>query len=204
MRDMQKLNLGFLASGHGSLFQAVIDACSQGRLSAHAVVLVSNRGSCQAFARAVQHGVPAYDLSLKTHPDEADLDAAICSALKRHAPDLIILAGYLKKLGPHTLAAFSQRVINIHPALLPMFGGKGMYGIAVHEAVIRAGERETGITIHLVADDYDEGPILDQTHVPVFPSDTPDILAGRVHRRELRFLVEFLSKVERGDFWWSR
>ncbi len=127
------------------------------------------------------------------------LDQAITDALKKHQVDLVVLAGYMKKLGPVTLAAYQGRVINIHPALLPKYGGKGMYGIHVHEAVLAAGETETGVTVHLVDDHYDGGAILAQRRVPVNSDDTADSLAARVLEVEHEFYVETLGKILAGE-----
>jgi phosphoribosylglycinamide formyltransferase-1 len=115
-----------------------------------------------------------------------------------HDVELVVLAGYMKKVGPRTLRHFAGRVLNIHPALLPKFGGQGMYGRRVHEAVLAAGERETGVTIHLVDDEYDHGRILGQCRVPVLPGDTVESLAQRVLQREHEFLVEMLVRIVSG------
>ena len=142
--------------------------------------------------------MPRYHLSGTTHPDPATLDAAIVDALVRHDVELVVLAGYMKKLGPRTLARYRGRVLNIHPALLPRFGGQGMYGARVHEAVLAAGEHETGVTIHIVDEEYDHGPIVAQCRVPVRPDDTPATLAARVLAREHTFLVETLEGIVSG------
>ena len=120
-------------------------------------------------------------------------------ALLRHAADTIVLAVYMKKLGPRTPLRFSGRILNIHPALLPKFGGKGMYGMHVHEAVIAAGESESGVSIHLVDADYDTGPVVAQARVPVHSTDTADTLAERVLRREHTFFPETLQKIVTGE-----
>ena len=193
---MQKL--GFLASHRGSNMQAVLDACKSGRLQAMPAVVISNNRTSEALARARREGIPDYHLSTETHPDPAALDRAILDALRRHEVDLVILAGYMKKLGPGTLAHYRNRILNIHPALLPKFGGRGMYGSRVHEAVLDAGEQETGVTIHLVDEEYDRGPILAQCKVPVLEHDTVDTLSQRVLAREHVFLVETLEKVLSG------
>ena len=130
--------------------QAVIDACKSGRLAARPCVVISNNGDAEALRRAEREGIPHYHLSASTHPAPEELDAAIMQTLRRHRVDLVILAGYMRKLGPKTLAAYRGRVLNIHPALLPKHGGRGMYGMRVLEAVLAAGEKETGVTIHLV------------------------------------------------------
>jgi phosphoribosylglycinamide formyltransferase-1 len=193
------MNLGFLASGRGSNMQAVIDACKSGRLAAKPRVVISNNSGSGALARASQEGIPRYHLSGRTHPDPAQLDAAILNALLHHETELVILAGYMKKLGPRTLERYAGRIINIHPALLPKFGGLGMYGARVHQAVLGAGEKETGVTIHLVDAEYDTGPIVAQCRVPVLAGDTVESLAQRVLEQEHRFLVETIDKIVSGE-----
>ena len=175
--------------------QAVIDACNESRLRARPCVVISNNSESEALARAKREGIPAYHLSGKTIPDPTQLDEAILSTLQRHDVELVVLAGYMKQLGERTLAAYQGRVINIHPALLPKYGGVGMYGMHVHEAVIAAGDRETGVTIHLVDRDYDHGKIIAQCRLPVLESDMPETLAARVLEREHTFLVETLRKI---------
>ncbi len=126
------------------------------------------------------------------------LDQAILDVLLRYEIDWVILAGYMKKLGPKTLTRFQGRILNIHPALLPNYGGQGMYGPHVHAAVLAAGERETGVTIHLVDDKYDHGAILAQRKVPVLAGDTVDSLAQRVLAIEHEFFVETLGRLFAG------
>jgi phosphoribosylglycinamide formyltransferase 1 len=190
------MNLGFLASGRGSTMQAVIDACKSGRLRAKPCVVISNNRDAQALARAWQEGIPAYHLSAKTEPNPGLLDAAILHTLQHHEVELVILAGYMKKLGMKTLTHYWGRILNIHPSLLPKFGGQGRYGIHVHEAVLAAGEKETGATVHLVeGEEYDQGTILSQCRVPVYTGDTADTLAQRVLVHEHRLLVETLEQI---------
>jgi phosphoribosylglycinamide formyltransferase-1 len=160
--------------------------------------VISNNAGSRALERAASAGVPARHLSAATHPAPDALDAAVCQALVEHAVELVLLAGYMKKLGPQTLAAFRGRVVNTHPALLPKFGGQGMYGRRVHEAVLAAGERISGVTVHVVDADYDTGPILAQAEVPVAPDDTVDSLAERVRARERRLVVEVLGDIAAG------
>jgi phosphoribosylglycinamide formyltransferase-1 len=132
-------------------------------------------------------------LSSHTHPEPEALDAAICNTLVQHDADIVVLAGYMKKLGPRTLKQFEGRILNTHPALLPKFGGQGMYGSRVHEAVLAAGESTTGVSIHVVDAGYDTGPVIAQCEVPVYPNDTVESLAERVQTRERAFLVETLQ-----------
>lgn len=193
------INLGFLASHNGSNMQAIVDACTSGRIDAKPCVVISNNSTSGALARARREGIPGYHLSGKTHPDPAQLDAAILDALLRHEVELVILAGYMKKLGPRTLAHYEGHILNIHPALLPKFGGQGMYGTRVHQAVLDAGEKETGATVHLVNAEYDTGPIVTQRRVAVLPSDTVESLAARVLEQEHSLFVETIGKIASGE-----
>ncbi len=152
------MNIGFLASHGGSNMQAIIDACKSGKLKATPAVVISNNSDSGAIAKAKAEGVPYYYLSGKTHPGPGELDEAILNTFLRHQVDIVVLAGYMKKLGPKTLSHFRGRILNIHPALLPKFGGEGMWGIHVHEAVIAAGEKESGVSIHFVDENTIQEP----------------------------------------------
>jgi phosphoribosylglycinamide formyltransferase-1 len=147
--------------------------------------------------RAQREGIPVFVLNGVTHPEPADLDSAMVVTLQQHAVDWVVLAGYMKKIGAMVLSRYAGRIINIHPALLPEFGGQGMYGRRVHEAVLAAGVAETGVTVHLVDGEYDHGEILAQTRVPVQTDDTVDVLASRVLQREHEFLVETIAGLGR-------
>jgi phosphoribosylglycinamide formyltransferase-1 len=193
------MNLGFLASGNGSNMQAIIDACREGRLQARPSIVISNNADSGALERARKEGITACHFSSATHPDVTQLDNTIAETLISHHVDLVILAGYMKMIGPKMLDAFQGRIINIHPALLPKFGGKGMYGVKVHAAVIAAGETETGVTVHIVDADYDKGSILAQRVVPVDQNDTPESLAARVLAVEHEIYVDTLRKVISGE-----
>lgn len=195
---MPTLHLGFLASHGGSNMQAIIDACRQGRLDAMPCVVVSNNSESMALQRARRAGIPGYHISAVTHPG-AEEDREILRVLRRHGADMVILAGYMKRVGPETLAAYRGRILNIHPALLPKFGGRGMYGRRVHEAVLSAGEKVTGVTVHVVDDRYDHGRILAQCEVPVQAGDTPDSLAERVLREEHRLYAATLQRIAAGE-----
>lgn len=196
--------LGILASHRGTNFQAIIDACRDGRLDAKPVVAISNNSDAYALERARASDIPAVHLSSVTHADEDELDTAMVDILREHNVDLLVLAGYMKKLGPKTLKAFEGRIINIHPALLPRHGGQGMYGMNVHRAVIESGDTETGITIHRVQEDYDSGPIIAQRRIPVLSDDTPESLAERVLAQEHEFLIETLNTIISNDLSRSR
>ena len=194
-----ELRLGFLASHGGTNMQAIIDACKDGRLNAVPSVVISNNSRSNALARAKREGVPGYHLSGVTHPAVEQLDRAVLETFRRHKVNLVILAGYMRLLGPRTVSAYRGRGLNTHPALLPKFGGKGLYGKAVHEAVLAAGERVTGVTIHVVDEQYDHGPIIAQSQVPVQGDDTADSLSERVLGSEHELFVETLRKIESGE-----
>ena len=193
------MKLGFLASGSGTNMQAIVDACRDGRLPAEPVVAVGNNSRSRALERARRQGIPAFHLSSRTHPDPEELDAAIASVLGRCGADLVCLAGYMKLVGPRTLRAFEGRVLNIHPALLPKYGGRGFYGGAVHEAVLASGDTETGATVHLVDELYDHGPVLARVRVPVLAGDTPETLAARVLEQEHRLFPDTLRRIAAGE-----
>ena len=192
------MKLGLLASHRGTNLQAIVDACSSGRLAAEPVVVISNNSDSGAARRARREGIPFQHLSGKTHPSAEDLDAAILAVLEKHDVELVVLVGYMKRVGPQTLARFAGRVINTHPALLPKFGGAGMYGQRVHEAVLAAGETETGVSVHLVDGEYDTGPVIAQCTVPVLAGDTAESLAARVVEREHEFLVDTIAAIVEG------
>ena len=196
---MNNLRLGFLASHRGSNMQAIIDACKERRLSADPVVVISNNGSSGALDHAASEGISAYHISSRNYPDPDMLDIALRDILQKHRVDLVVLAGYMKKIGTKTLAAYAGRIINIHPALLPKHGGQGMYGMRVHEQVLASGDTETGATVHLVADDYDTGRILARQSVPVLEHDTAETLAERVLQIEHRLYVDTLSRIVNGE-----
>ncbi|MCI0733913.1 MAG: phosphoribosylglycinamide formyltransferase [Methylococcaceae bacterium] len=197
---MTRIRLGFLVSHRGSNMQAVIDACNSGRLAAIPAVLISNNASSQALQRAEKQSIPYYIANSETCADSRDSpDQFILRILLEHRVDLVILAGYMKKVGAPVLSRFAGRIINIHPSLLPKYGGQGMYGLRVHQEVLDARERETGATVHLVEEDYDQGPILAQEKVPIKHDDTAKTLAARVLETEHKLLVETLSKVIRGE-----
>ncbi|MFT5804517.1 MAG: phosphoribosylglycinamide formyltransferase-1 [Candidatus Paceibacteria bacterium] len=185
--------LGILASHRGSNFQAIIDACERGQINAKPVLAISNNSQSMALTRARQAGIKALHISGVTHPE--DHDQAIADALTEQAIDLVITAGYMKKLGPVTLARFAGKIINVHPSLLPRHGGPGMYGLKVHQAVIDAGDHETGISIHRVESDYDSGPVIAQVRIPVASDDTAVSLAQKVIQREHALLVSTLASL---------
>lgn len=189
------MKLAFLASHNGSNMQAIIDACNSGKLACTPVLVISNNRESGALVRAKKEGIAWVHLSSQTHPDPIALDHAILEALQNHGAEWVVLAGYMRKLGDATLSAYKGRIVNIHPALLPKFGGQGMYGINVHRAVLAAGEVESGATVHLVDGEYDHGEILAQRKVPVLADDTPETLAQRVLEVEHRLYVDTLAEI---------
>jgi phosphoribosylglycinamide formyltransferase-1 len=166
---------------------------------AQLVVVISNNGSSGALSRARAAGVPAHHLSSVTHPTPDALDAAITAVLAGQQVDVVFLAGYLKRLGPSALAAFPGRVLNTHPALLPKFGGQGMFGEHVFEAVLASGESESGVSVHLVEASYDTGRVLRQVRVPVAPTDSVQSLKSRVRECEREAVVQTLAAIARGE-----
>jgi phosphoribosylglycinamide formyltransferase-1 len=184
---MKKLNLVALASGGGTNLQAIIDNIEAGKVNAQIKAVISNNSKSGALERARKHNIQAIHLSHKQFGTPEEFDQRLLSVLRENETDLVILAGYMKMLSPTIVRAYKNKILNIHPALLPSFGGKGMYGIHVHEAVIDSGVKVTGVTVHLVDEIYDHGAIIVQECVPVLPDDTPETLQQRVlpHEHQL-------------------
>ena len=175
------LKIAVCVSGGGSNLLALLESLRNFG-GAKVVLVLSNRATAGGLGHAKAFGVPVV-----VFRNPAD-DAEWLEALRQHHVDLIVLAGYLKLVPPAVIAAFRDRIINIHPALLPSFGGPGMYGLRVHQAVLASGVKVSGCTVHLVDEEYDRGPILAQSRVPVFPGDTAETLATRVLEAEHRLL----------------
>ena len=192
---MEKLKIGFFSSHGGSNMQAIIDACKDGRINGEPSVVISNNPDSMALIRAKSEGIPHFYRSQKTHPDFEELDDEILNILKLHSVNIIVLAGYMKKIGAKVLEEYKGRILNIHPALLPKYGGRGMYGSKVHEAVIANKENITGVTVHIIDEVYDNGPIVNQCEIPVYDYDTVDTLADRVLKKEHEIFVDTLQKI---------
>jgi phosphoribosylglycinamide formyltransferase-1 len=192
------LTLGLLASHRGSNVQVIVEACRSGGLAAQPGVVISNNANSGVLQFARGAGIPALRIGGPEYADDARRDAAILEALQSHRVDLVLLLGYLKLLGPRTTAAYRGRILNTHPALLPQHSGRGMYGQHVHQAVLDAGDRETGVTVHLVDELYDHGAVVAQARVPVLAGDTVESLGARVLAREHGFIVETLSAIASG------
>jgi phosphoribosylglycinamide formyltransferase-1 len=180
------LRVGVLVSGTGTVLQALIDACRAGKVPAQIAVVISNVPGAYALERARTAGIPAVTVDHREFPNRAAFEAALRDTLDRGGVRLVCLAGFLRILTPWFVDAFAGRIMNIHPALLPAFGGKGMYGDRVHEAVLASGARVTGCTVHFVTRNPDAGPVILQTPVPVEDGDTAGTLSARVRREELR------------------
>ena len=191
------MRIAVLASHEGSLLQAVLDACADRRIDGSVVLVISNNSGSGALRRADEAGIARMHLSSGTHGDPTRLDRAICEALARARADVVLLAGYMKRLGAVTLDRFKGRIVNTHPALLPKFGGRGYFGRRVHDAVLAAGESETGATVHRVEGDYDSGPIVAQVRITIRPNETAESLERRVKVVERDLLVETLAAMSR-------
>lgn len=190
--------IAVLASGDGSNFEALVAASREGRLPAEIVGLMANRHEIPALDRAGRLGIPSVVLRSADFPSREAWDGAMAEQLKVWNADWVALAGFLALVGPQVLAAFPNRLINSHPALLPKFGGAGMYGLRVHKAVLAAGEKETGVTFHLVDEVYDHGRVLRQEKIPVLANDTPESLAARLKARENQIFPQVLSELIAG------
>jgi phosphoribosylglycinamide formyltransferase-1 len=187
------VRLSLVGSGAGSTVAAILDAVAAGRIAADPALVVSNNSGAGVLEIAARHGVPTAHLSGATHPSPDDLDAAFLAVLDEAGTDLVVLAGYMKLLGPRVLAAYAGRVVNVHPALLPAYGGRGMYGDRVHAAVLADGASVSGASVHVVTAEYDEGPVLARVEVPVLPGDDVESLRTRVQVAEKALLVEWLA-----------
>jgi phosphoribosylglycinamide formyltransferase-1 len=190
------ISLGFLASNNGTSLRAVVAAIEAGQLSAQARMVVSNKKGAPALAFAREHGLAA--LHIPTLDDPAAADRALTEALVQAGVELVLLSGYLRKLGPRALAAYRHRILNIHPALLPRFGGEGMYGRKVHEAVIASGAPRTGASVHLVDDQYDHGAVLASVEIAVAPGDTAETIERKVIEVEPALFVQTLQRIAAG------
>ena len=173
-------NISVLVSGGGTNLQAIIDNVENGYIDARIVQVISSKEDAYALERAKKHGIKGIYIGRKNFPDDAARTDAIIKALDDEATDLVILAGYMSVLDGKLINAYRDRIINIHPSLIPKYCGKGFYGHYVHEAVLAGGEKESGATVHFVDEGVDTGKIILQEKVPVFFDDTPDTLAARV------------------------
>ena len=183
-------HIAIFASGTGSNARKIIEYFAQND-RAQVVLVVSNKPDAGVLDIAQAHRIPTHVIGRKSFYETEDLLAV----LDRHQVDFIALAGFLWLIPPYLVQAFSRKMVNIHPALLPKYGGKGMFGKHVHEAVKAAGEHETGITIHFVNEHYDEGDIVFQATCPIAPEDTPETIAHDVQQLEHRYFPEIIERI---------
>ena len=186
---MKPLRLAILASGQGTNLQNIHQQITSGELpGVELSLVVSNNSTSGAMDYARANGILSAHISPVKQGSQEAADEALLETLREHRIDLIVLAGYMKKIPVNVVREFAGRIINVHPALLPSYGGEGMYGIRVHAAVIESGERYSGATAHLVSEHYDEGPIVLQESCEVMPDDTAETLSERVREIEFRLL----------------
>ena len=175
------LRIVVCVSGGGTNLQAILDAVDSGKITnTEVIAVISNNPGAKALTRAENHGIPAVCMSPKEYGDREAYNQALTDKMKELQPDLIVLAGFLVKIPEAMVAAFSGRIINIHPSLIPSFCGVGYYGLRVHEKALERGVKVTGATVHFVNEGMDEGPIIAQKAVEVLDDDTPEILQRRV------------------------
>lgn len=188
---MTPLRVAVLLSGEGTSLENLCERIDAGALPARVVLVVSSRASAGGIARAQRRGIPTVVVPRKEHPDVDVFNDRLHAALAEQEVDLVALLGFLSPFQPRT--RFTNRAMNVHPALIPAFCGHGFYGHRVHEAVLAAGVKLSGATVHFVDDEYDHGPIVLQEAVPVLEDDTPDALAARVVAAERRLVPEAIA-----------
>ena len=193
------MNIAFLASYNGSAAHAIADACLEGDIIAAPTLLITNNTKAKALKWAENKGLKTVCLNSTKHPDDKNLDSAIAQKLRDHKINLVICSGYMKLIGPETIAAVDGRILNIHPALLPQYGGQGMYGRHVHQAVKDNQDTETGATIHLVNNQYDKGRIIAQKKIDIDENDTVENIENKVKEIEPAFYIETIKKISKGD-----
>lgn len=193
------MNIAFLASYNGSSAHAITDACLNNDIVAAPTLLITNNAYAKALEWAKNKGLKTCIINSKTHENPEELDEAIAQKLKDNKINLVVCSGYMKLIGPETIDAVKGKILNIHPALLPKYGGQGMYGRHVHQAVKDNGDTETGVTIHLVNDEYDKGHIIAQKTVEVLPNDGVEDIENKVKEIEPEFYIETIRKIIKGD-----
>ncbi len=195
------LQIGIMVGGHsrGSNMQAIVDACTSGEIPGRVAVVIGGRRDAPAILRAERAGVRTSIISTKQYENvPSGYEAALLTQLRKYNVGLICLAGYMRMLPESVVKAYHGRIMNVHPALLPFFGGKGMYGERVHRAVIDSGMKISGCTVHFVDEEYDTGPIIVQSAVPVEEGDTPENLADRILPEEHRAYVKAITLFAEG------
>ncbi|RKX22718.1 MAG: phosphoribosylglycinamide formyltransferase [Candidatus Zixiibacteriota bacterium] len=198
--DIMKPKVAVFISGGGSNLQALIDATKANILSAEIGLVVSNKSKAFGLTRAKNENIKTFIFKSKKYLSPEDAGDKLLEILKENNIEYIALSGYLRLLPKQVIENYPKKIINIHPALLPKYGGKGMYGHFVHEAVIKNKEIESGVTVHLADEIYDNGKILAQVKVPVMTEDTPESLAERVLKQEHRLFPRVLQKLIKGEY----
>lgn len=194
------LNIAVFASGAGTNFRAIQRAIHDGSIrNAKLALVISNNSDAGVLAAAHERGIPGFHISRKHYSTDEEFNHALLRTLKEHEVNFIVLAGYMKKIDSSLIQRFKNKIVNIHPALLPQFGGKGMYGMRVHEAVIAQHVPYTGVTVHLVDEEYDNGPVVLQRELAVAPDDTPETLAEKVQRIEHELYPEAIRLFAEGQ-----
>ncbi len=187
--------LSVWVSGSGTNLERIIEACRNKEIPASVVLVVSDRSGILALERAAKYSIPSRVVTKKDYESEGAYALTLLELLKKHQVALICLAGYLRKVPDEVVRTYRGRIINIHPALLPKYGGKGLYGHQVHEAVLTSKEKESGVTVHYVDEEYDHGSIILQKRIPVLPTDTPETLAERIHQLEYEIYPQAIKLV---------
>lgn len=192
------LNLCVLASGKGSNLNSIISAQKSHKINSKVALVISNNSGSDALNTARANQIPAVHLSQKLFKTEKEFETAFLKLFKEYKIDLIILAGYMKLLSREIIEKYRNRILNIHPALLPSFSGHGMYGLKVHEEVLKHGAKITGATVHFVDEVYDNGPVILQEQVKVSDNDTPETLREKVLKLEHKLYPEAIRLIETG------
>lgn len=187
-------NIVVFASGSGTNFQSIIDAAKRGELSANITGLITDKPNIGAIERAEKANIPTRTISPADYPGENEFSEALTTQLEIWDTDLIALAGYLKKIPTPVIHKYKNRILNIHPSLLPKFGGKGFYGMKVHRAVVDANQKESGCSVHIVTEEFDEGPVIAHTKVPVYQHESAEELAERILKEEHRLYPAAIQK----------
>jgi phosphoribosylglycinamide formyltransferase-1 len=194
-----RLKIAVFASGRGSNFESILNSIESGRIkNADIVCLLGNNSDAGALLFAKSKNIPAVHISRRQYSTDEDFDAALIKKLDDYDVNFIVLAGYMKILSPVLVRKFKNKIVNIHPALLPKFGGEGMYGIHVHEAVLKSGEKISGVTVHIVDEEYDHGPILMQETVNVDKNETAETLAAKILKIEHKIYPEVVRLFSEG------
>ena len=187
--------ISFLASHGGSAAKAVIKAIESKSLIENVGIVITNNHNSEIYDWCLKNNVSVFHVSGKTHPNEIAKDKEIFNLLSKANTDLVVLSGYMKKIGPMCLSAYENKIMNIHPSLLPAHGGKGMFGDKVHKSVLQSGDKQSGATVQLINAEYDEGPIITQQIVKVLDSDTIETLKKRVQSIEGNLYITAIKKM---------